>query len=388
MRICLVSHNAYGALIGENQGHVGGVERQTALLAQWLVNQGHHVSVITWDEGGDNVEQHNGIEIIKLCRENEGVPSLRFFFPRWSSLITALRSANAEVYYHNCAEYFTGQIALWCKLNKRAFIYSVASDIDCQLNPIDFPTCRERLFFRFGLKNANSIICQTKHQKTLLHENFHLDATVIPMPTTPPDGKSNLGHQFQQQTVIWVGRVETVKRLEWLIDIASALPQFNFEIIGPTNDNESYTNTLVPMIETLANIKLIGKLSQGDMAKAYKNASLLCSTSLYEGFPNTYLEAWSYGLPVVATVDPDNIINEYNLGYTAKEKQALITAIEQLLTDKSLWQTCSYNSQNYYKQNHNFEQCQKAFEAEFLRYTNTKNNKAIFDKQDKFGSDP
>ena len=37
MKICIVAHYAYGALTGEGSGHIGGVERQTALLSEWLV---------------------------------------------------------------------------------------------------------------------------------------------------------------------------------------------------------------------------------------------------------------------------------------------------------------------------------------------------------------
>ena len=48
MKICIVAHFAYGALTGEETGHIGGVERQTALFSNWLAERGHTVSVITW----------------------------------------------------------------------------------------------------------------------------------------------------------------------------------------------------------------------------------------------------------------------------------------------------------------------------------------------------
>jgi len=35
IRICIVAHNAYGALTGEDTGHIGGIERQTSLMAVW-----------------------------------------------------------------------------------------------------------------------------------------------------------------------------------------------------------------------------------------------------------------------------------------------------------------------------------------------------------------
>ena len=70
MKICIIAHRAYGALTGEEHGHIGGVERQTALLANWLVKRGHEVSVITWHEHGADLEYVDDIKIIKLCAES------------------------------------------------------------------------------------------------------------------------------------------------------------------------------------------------------------------------------------------------------------------------------------------------------------------------------
>ena len=387
MKICIVSHHDYGALTGENHGHIGGVERQTALLSQWLTQQGHTVSIITWDEGGDKIEFINGIEIIKLCSVKDGLPSLRFFHPRWTSLLSALKQADAEVYYHNCAEYFTGQIALWCKMNKRAFIYSVASDADCQLSPQKSWSLRDKYFFQFGLKLANEIICQTYSQKIMLANNFNLAANVIPMPGTPPIGQANKQTQFEQQKIIWVGRVQTVKRLEWFIDIAIALPQYHFEVIGPMDHNRDYVDSILPRTNDVKNLQFKGKLNREQMVDVYKNASLLCSTSIYEGFPNTYLEAWSYGLPLVCTVDPDDIVNNHELGYSSKHKQELISAIVKLLSDSKQWHKCAKNSFNYYQSHHEMNAVQTRFENTFLKYADMNNIQDHFNKQSKSWSD-
>ena len=41
VNLCLVAHLAYGALTGGSAGHIGGVERQTTLMARWLAARGH-----------------------------------------------------------------------------------------------------------------------------------------------------------------------------------------------------------------------------------------------------------------------------------------------------------------------------------------------------------
>ena len=128
--ICLVAHFAYGVLSGGQCGHIGGVERQTALLARWLAARGYDVSILTWDEGQPNDVNTDGIRVIKMCRRSAGIAGLRFFLPRWTSLNSAMRRADADLYYQNCAEYVTGQVALWCRHNRRKFVYSVANDPD------------------------------------------------------------------------------------------------------------------------------------------------------------------------------------------------------------------------------------------------------------------
>src|SRR5581483_4436829 len=104
-RICIVSHAAYRALTGSESGHIGGVERQTAMLARYLVGRGYAVDFVTWREGdGDEAERNvEGIRLLPICRRDDGVPGVRFFHPRWTSLLAALRRSNADVYYHNTA---------------------------------------------------------------------------------------------------------------------------------------------------------------------------------------------------------------------------------------------------------------------------------------------
>ena len=85
-RICFVAHLAYGAMTGGNGGFIGGVERQTSLMARWLAARGYRVSLITWDEGQEDGVVIDGVQVFKVCRKEAGIKGLRFFWPRWSSL--------------------------------------------------------------------------------------------------------------------------------------------------------------------------------------------------------------------------------------------------------------------------------------------------------------
>ncbi len=389
MKICLIAHMAYGALMGEEKGHIGGVERQITLFSRWLAGRGHDVSVVTWDEGGGKIEHIDGVKIIKLCGINDGLPGLRFFVPRWSSLINALKIADADIYYHNCAEYMTGQIALWAKYNNRVMIYSVASDADCQANLPNMRFLREKVLFKLGIKNSHLIIAQTETQKRLLHDNWNLASVVIPMPGTPPkkENDKSLAEKFDLKKIVWVGRLHRVKRVEWFLDIAQSLPEYIFEVVGPEDEGNPKIQDIRQRISELPNVNYRGKISREQMPEIYHNASLLCGTSHYEGFPNTYLEAWSYGVPVVTNTDPDSIIKSNSMGVQANTVEGLTAGIKTLLEDKSRWETCSKNSENYYLEHHQQDKVNLEFERRLVNSELPTSTQGIFDEESREWAD-
>jgi hypothetical protein len=60
------------------------------------------------------------------------------------------------VYYHNCGEYVTGQVALWCRRARAEVPFSVASDRD-RIQPL--PDCRcARKSLSVRLRLADAVI--------------------------------------------------------------------------------------------------------------------------------------------------------------------------------------------------------------------------------------
>lgn len=367
---CLVCHNAAGAMFGGNRGLIGGIERQTSLMAKWLAARGYGVSLLTRDEGQADEEIVDGVRVIKMCSRDSGLPGLRFFHPRWTSLNRAMHRADADVYYHNGAEYVTGQVALWCQRHGKKFIYSSASDLDCTpgLPGRKMKKLHVRALYRYGIMHADRIVVQTRKQQSMLRAGFGLSSTVLPMPCPGPSSTEYQAPEpprYDSCRVLWVGRICPDKCPERLLELAQLCPEVEFDVVGPADDSE-YAKDICCRARTLPNLTLHGAVPRVRMPDFYQRAACLCCTSVVEGFPNTFLEAWSHGLPIVSTFDPDRLIVERRLGLAAENAAGLAAGLRRIIQDSDEWRLISTRARRYYVENHTEDAVMPRFVAILL----------------------
>ena len=120
----------------------------------------------------------------------------------------------------------------------------------------------------------------------------------------------------------------------WSRPIASA--SASVQPLG-TAGNSEYARSVRESAKTIANITVHGPAPRESVPEFYKRAKIMCCTSDFEGFPNTFLEAWSYGLPIVSTFDPDNLISVKGLGKVGKDISELVDGIRKLLESPEKW---------------------------------------------------
>jgi glycosyltransferase involved in cell wall biosynthesis len=354
--VCFVAPNAYAAL-SERQdlAHVGGAERQQVLLSQDLVRRGYQVSFVVLDHGQPDGEMLHGIRVFKCYRSDRGVRGLRFFHPRLTGLWKAMKRADSDLYYQRGAAYETGLVGRWCRKHERGFIFSVAHDTNC-MPTTPLMTRSERLLFRHGLRCADAIISQTIRQQHMLREGFGLASTVVrsasPWSADLEEPAECGARDELTGRVLWVGRLSKEKRPEWLIRLATDLPECRFDVVGQCNTSSRYGQTLAGNIESLPNVRWHGYIDHARLRALYQQTQVLLCTSESEGFPNVFLEAWSCAKPVLTSVDPDGIVAKFQLGQVGTDYPALKQHLRELVARRPMWKACGQRGYLYVREHH------------------------------------
>ena len=329
---------------------VGGAEVQQSILARLFAENGYAVSVITLDYGQPDPAMIDGITVHKAYRERAGIPVLRFVHPRLTTMWRALRAARADLYYQRSSDMWTGVVAEFCRRHGKRSIYAGASDRDFEIGQEQITLARDRWLYRRGLARVDRIVAQNPFQLESCRRNHQREALVIPSCYVPPAHARRAS--LEHDCVLWVGTIHDYKRPHWFLDIAERLPHRRFVMIGgPSVGGErlkpGYFEALRARAAGLPNVEFTGFLPLADVERWFDRARLLVLTSVYEGMPNVFLQAWARGVPTVASVDvgvPANTVFADVQGGTAR--------VETLLSDSALWTQASHDCLAHFERNH------------------------------------
>jgi len=318
-KICIVGMDSYGLLSGEGDlKYIGGETVQHVLLARAWRDLGYDVSVIVFDDGQGARRVVDGITVIAAHSRNGGLPGLKFFHPRASKLFSALAAADADVYYQSPAGAFTGITAWFCRMTGRKFIFRVASDSDCEKEHSRIGLWRDRKLYEYGLRHADLVAVQTGVQGNMLRENHGLESSVVNMLVEPP--RRSTPPVRKDIDVLWLGNLRSLKRPEMVLELARQLPDVHFTLAGgpcPFPWGYTYFDDVKAAAARLPNVSMPGGVRYTESGEWFDRARIFLNTSSIEGFPNTFLQAWIRGVPVVSFFDPDGLIRRMQLGQVA-----------------------------------------------------------------------
>ncbi|MEO8152715.1 MAG: glycosyltransferase family 4 protein [Rhizobacter sp.] len=331
--LCFVNLDAYPALVPGYESHrIGGEEVQHSLLSTMFAAKGYDVHLVTADFGQPDGQAVRGVRVLRSFRAEAGLPVVRFVHPRWTGLHAALRRANSDVYYVSCAGALVGWVAWFARRHRRRVIFRVASDTDCDPNRLLVTHARDRWLYHYGLHRADAVLAQTDHQVALLKANYGIQSVVAPMVLDVPVLESLQGER--DIDVLWVANMRVLKRPELFVQLAQQLPNRRFHLVGGSMRDEPEVYARVcSLAAAVPNLTLHGRVGFHDTLALVNRARLFVSTSLIEGFPNTFLQAWAREVPTVSFFDPDGLVTRHGLGLRADTSEQMRAQIDALLSD-------------------------------------------------------
>ena len=192
---------------------------------------------------------------------------------------------------------------------------------------------RDRHLYRYGLKRAGLISVQSEVQQQLLSDNYDLPSVVVDMAAEIP---ASVSDEARDIDVLWVNNLRQFKRPEIVLDIARAMPDTSFFMIGGQmqTDRDLYFQ-MQAEAQKIENLNFVGPVPYSDVNSYFLRAKVLLNTSDSEGFPNSFLQAWVRGAPVVSYFDPDGVIEGHGLGASPDTQDDFVPALSAFLENEA-----------------------------------------------------
>jgi glycosyltransferase involved in cell wall biosynthesis len=289
-------------------GRTGGAERQTYLLARALAERGLRVSYVLYPAHDPAPGNWEGLEVVHRAARGPIVDEPRRI---WQ----ALYRADARVYVLRTATPGLGISALYCRARGRRLIYCGASDGDFTGEALER---RYRPLYALGIKLADAVVVQSATQAELARRRFPSIAQPVEIPSfVESDGP---GPALEPAAFLWVGRLVDNKQPLRYLDLAAALPEARFRMIGVAHAATPAMAALVRRrAAELPNVELLDPRPHAALMPLVGEAVAVVSTSRFEGMPNVFLEAWARGVPALSLdCDPDGRIATQGLGIAAR----------------------------------------------------------------------
>ena len=123
------------------------------------------------------------------------------------------------------------------------------------------------------------------------------------------------------EAFLWFGRFVPYKRPVRYVELAHAVPEARFVMIPvPDEASSAELAELRASAEGVPNLELLDPVPHEDLPELVASTVAVVNTSVLEGMPNAFLEAWARGVPALTLAfDPDRVVERHALGIAARD---------------------------------------------------------------------
>jgi len=277
-------------------------------------------------------------------------------------LYKSLKLIDPDIIYQKIGTAYAGAAAFYAKRFKKFFTLHLASDND--LVPMK-PSFKfkswipyiDKKILHYGIRNADCIIAQTRFQQSLLKKYFNIDNSYVvpnfqPVPESPPPKKETI-------KVLWVANLKRLKQPELFIKLAQEFETIDssikfFMVGAPASWEHQWQEKISNAIRQTQNLTYLGLQPLNKVNDLFRESHILINTSLYEGFSNTFIQAWFNEVPVISlNCNPDDILEKYKIGlFCNGSYKRMLSGLKRMIHEEGLRDKMGKASRAYAEKNH------------------------------------
>lgn len=341
---------------------MGGAEVQIKYLVYFLLEKNVQVHYVYEDKGiaiGCDIHENLILHPLPRIRLSKRFGNRWFLYQK--KINNILNEIKPDGIYTRFFSSWSGFASEYALKHSMPHIWAIASDNDLKvleqtvsfIKPLDVI---ENKFVKKAFKQASYIIVQNKWQEIELQKK-HTRSAVYLKQAAPIIDQKYPQKSLETLEVVWIANMKPLKRPDLFIDIVKHFKwaeDINFKMIGRMAPK--YRELIEGEEISNSAFEYLGELSNTEVNDMLLKTDVLVNTSDYEGFSNTFIQAWlRKNIVISMNSNPDDILTTYEVGFLCSTLDQMIEKVTFLKNNKSVLRTMQDVAVNYASKEHNLE---------------------------------
>lgn len=336
--------------------HVGGAERTLKELFTRVAARGHCVDLVTPNWGGEAESAEGGLRIFRVGSLQHRRLA-KFLLHQYWQLGKARQLMRQGHYDLGVLTYGAPAALVQVYLQRLCRLPIVIQEFHlgtgAEISSGDENPAYIKFILRHSYRAADGVIAISRDNARFIQEvSGRTDCVVIPQGTDcrrwhPANRSEELRLRFCPPScllLLTVSRLSPRKNLQAMLEAAALLRRqtqaFRLVIVGDGEERQALER-YIQELDLGDLVHLTGFLDDDTVRCLYASADVYLSTSTYEGFGLSILEAMASGLPIVAynAKGTDDYLVDGEMGFVTEHTPAqFASALERLVADAGLRQ--------------------------------------------------
>lgn len=175
------------------------------------------------------------------------------------------------------------------------------------------------------------------------------------------DESFDLDNYKKKNNIIFLGRIESVKRGWLFCEIAKKMPEYEFYVLGQCFREKEKNAKIIEQYMEIKNLHFEGHVDGDKKASYLKDAKIIVNTSIHEALPISFIEALSYGVLIVSNRNPENLTLKFGVwtgqinGDGFDKIDLYVNAIKEIMNDEDKRLKLSKLGREYVKNVHSVD---------------------------------